>query len=140
MVASPPSSRIMFGISPSGQLSACSVHHQYSARVSPFQAKTGTPSGFSGVPPLPTTAAAAASSWVEKMLHEAQRTSAPRSTSVSIKTAVWIVMCKEPVILAPLRGFCSAYSWRRAINPGISTSASSISLRPQAASARSLTR
>src|SRR6516162_4755277 len=35
-VASPPSSRIMFGDWPSGQLSACSVHHQYSSRVSPF--------------------------------------------------------------------------------------------------------
>ena len=37
-VASPPSSRIMFGPSPSGQSSACSVHHQYSSSVSPFQA------------------------------------------------------------------------------------------------------
>jgi hypothetical protein len=42
-VASPPSSRIMLGPSPSGQVSACSVHHQYSSSVSPFQAKTGTP-------------------------------------------------------------------------------------------------
>ena len=41
-VASPPSSRIMFG-PPSGHVSACSVHHQYSSSVSPFQAKTGTP-------------------------------------------------------------------------------------------------
>ena len=37
-VASPPSSRIMFGPSPSGQTSTCSVHHQYSGSVSPFQA------------------------------------------------------------------------------------------------------
>jgi hypothetical protein len=37
-VASPPSSRIMFGPPPSGQFSTCSVHHQYSSRVSPFQA------------------------------------------------------------------------------------------------------
>ena len=42
-VASPPSSRIMFGPSPSGHVSACSVHHQYSSSVSPFQAKTGMP-------------------------------------------------------------------------------------------------
>ena len=34
--------------------------------------------------------AAAAWSWVEKMLQDAQRTSAPSSTSVSISTAVWI--------------------------------------------------
>src|SRR3954470_18733416 len=37
-VASPPSSRIMLGPSPSGQSSTCSVHHQYSSRDSPFQA------------------------------------------------------------------------------------------------------
>ncbi len=29
---------IMLGAPPSGQLRACSVHHQYSSRVSPFQA------------------------------------------------------------------------------------------------------
>src|SRR3989440_7906499 len=37
-VASPPSSRIMFGPPPSGHSSTCSVHHQYSWSVSPFQA------------------------------------------------------------------------------------------------------
>ena len=58
-VASPPSSRIMFGPSPSGQVSACSVHHQYSSSVSPFQANTGMPAA---------AIAAAAWSWVEKML------------------------------------------------------------------------
>ena len=42
-VASPPSSRIMFGPSWPGQVSACSVHHQYSSSVSPFQANTGMP-------------------------------------------------------------------------------------------------
>src|SRR6201988_5212437 len=76
MVASPPSSRIMFAGS-SGQVSPCSAPHQYSSSVSPFQAKTGTPLGSSGVPCGPTTTAAAAWSSVEKMLHEAQRTSAP---------------------------------------------------------------
>ena len=54
-VASPPSSSSMFGpLSPSGpgsgQLRAWPVHHQYSASVSPFQAKTGTPCGSSAVP------------------------------------------------------------------------------------------
>src|SRR5690242_10405679 len=80
-VTSPPSSRIMFGppTEPSrpsapGQLSACSVHHQYSSSVSPFQAKTGTPLGASTVPSGPTATAAAAASWVEKMLQLAQRT------------------------------------------------------------------
>ena len=38
------------------------------------------------------------------MLQVAQRTSAPSATSVSISTAVWIVMCSEPVIRAPLSG------------------------------------
>src|SRR5574344_256284 len=77
--------------------------------------------------------AAAAWSWVEKMLHEAQRTSAPRALSVSISTAVWMVMCSEPVMRAPLRGCCAANSSRTAIRPGISVSAILISLRPQSA-------
>ena len=37
-VASPPSSRIMLGPVSPGQFRACSVHHQYSSSVSPFQA------------------------------------------------------------------------------------------------------
>ena len=137
-VASPPSSRIMFG-PPSGQVSACSVHHQYSSSVSPFQAKTGMPCGASGVPSGPTATAAAAWSCVEKMLHEAQRTSAPSATSVSIRTAVWIVMCSEPVMRAPLSGCDAANSSRVDIRPGISCSASWISLRPKSASDRSAT-
>src|SRR6201995_5976038 len=54
-VASPPSSSSMFGPPPAspapstGQVSAWLVHHQYSSRVSPFQANTGTPCGSSGV-------------------------------------------------------------------------------------------
>ena len=132
-VASPPSSRIMFGASPFGQVSAWTVHHQYSSRVSPFQAKTGMPLGSSGVPSGPTAIAAAAWSWVEKMLQLAQRTCAPSATRVSIRTAVWMVMCSEPVIRAPRSGWDSAYSARVAIRPGISCSASWISLRPKSA-------
>ena len=97
-VASPPSSRIMLAPASPGQARICWVHHQYSSSVSPFQAKTGTPCGSSAVPSGPTTTAAAAWSWVEKMLQEAQRTSAPSATSVSMSTAVWIVMCSEPAI------------------------------------------
>ena len=51
------------GPPPSGHTSASPVHHQYSGSVSPFQANTGIPRGFSGVPPLagrPTATAAAA--------------------------------------------------------------------------------
>ena len=77
------------------------MHHQYSSSVSPFQAKTGMPFGSSGVPSGPTATAAAAWSWVEKMLQLAQRTWAPSAVRVSISTAVWIVMCSEPVIRAP---------------------------------------
>src|SRR5580693_3157020 len=139
MVASPPSSRIMFGASPSGQVSACSVHHQYSSRLSPFQAKTGMPCGSSGVPSGPTATAAAAWSWVEKMLQDAHLTCAPRAVSVSISTAVWIVMCSEPVIRAPRSGWDAAYSARVAIRPGISCSASWISFRPKSASLMSAT-
>ena len=64
--------------------------------VSPFHAKTGTPA---------FAIAAAAWSCVEKILQLAQRTDAPRSTSVSINTAVWIVMCNEPVMRTPASGF-----------------------------------
>src|SRR3954452_549029 len=141
-VTSPPSSRIMLGpVAPSeeGQVSACSVHHQYSGSVSPFHANTGTPWGFSGVPSGPTATAAAAWSCVEKMLQDAHRTCAPRATSVSIRTAVWIVMCSEPVMRAPRSGCDSPYSRRVAIRPGISCSASWISLRPNAARPRSAT-
>ena len=131
-VASPPSSRIMLG--PTGPASpksnSLSVAHQYSARVSPFHANTETPCGASGVPCGPTTAAAAAWSCVEKMLHDTQRTSAPSDTSVSMRTAVWTVMCREPAMRAPCRGRASAYSRRSSIRPGISCSASRISLRP----------
>src|ERR1700743_1776969 len=129
IVASPPSSRIMLAGS-SGQVSICSAHHQYSSSDSPFQANTGTPAGFSGVPCGPTTIAAAAPSWVEKMLHDAQRTSAPSDTRVSISTAVCTVMCNEPDTRAPCSGCTSWYSRRSVISPGISCSASRISLRP----------
>ena len=44
-VASPPSSTIWLGPWPSPKSRARSVHHQYSSRVSPFQAKTGMPAG-----------------------------------------------------------------------------------------------
>src|SRR5579859_3319713 len=79
-VASPPSSSSKLGppaprpSGPAGQVSAWLVHHQYSSSVSPFQAKTGIPRGSSGVPSGPTATAAAAWSWVEKMLQLAQRT------------------------------------------------------------------
>src|SRR5215472_2829479 len=81
-VASPPSSSSTLGPSAPGQVSACSVHHQYSGSVSPFQANTGMPRGSSGVPSGPTATAAAAWSWVEKMLQLAHRTCAPRATRV----------------------------------------------------------
>ena len=48
--------------------------------------------------------AAAAWSCVEKMLHDAHRTSAPSATRVSMRTAVWMVMCRDPAILAPANG------------------------------------
>ena len=81
--------------------------------------------------------AAAAWSWVEKMLHEAHRTCAPRACKVSISTAVWIVMCRLPVMRAPFSGWVLANSSRIAIRPGISVSAMRISLRPQSARAMS---
>jgi hypothetical protein len=73
------------------------------------------------------------------MLHEAQRTSAPSVFSVSISAAVWIVMCSEPAMRAPFSGLDAPNSARVAIRPGISVSAMASSLRPQSASAMSLT-
>ena len=46
---------------------------------------------------------------VEKILQDAQRTSAPNSTNVSIKIAVWMVMCREPVILTLASGLFDLY-------------------------------
>jgi hypothetical protein len=56
-----------------------------------------------------------------------------------MSTAVWMVMCSEPVIRAPRSGRLGPYSSRSDIRPGISCSASWISLRPNAASERSAT-
>lgn len=64
-------------------------------------------------------------------------TSAPRAVSVSMSTAVCTVICKQPATLAPFRGLESPYRLRMDINPGISFSASSISLRPHSARAMS---
>ena len=136
MVASPPSSRMRFG--PSAKSKILSAAHQYSSRVSPFHAKTGTPAGASGVPE-PTTTAAAASSCVEKMLQLAHRTSAPSATRVSMSTAVCTVMCRLPAMRAPASGAVEAYSSRSAMRPGISLSARRIWCRPASARLRSAT-
>src|SRR5579863_4954944 len=50
-----------------------------------------------------------------------------------------MVMCSEPAIRAPLRGWLGPYSARVAIRPGISISAMASSLRPQPARLMSLT-
>ena len=89
------------------------MQSQYSSKDMPFQAKTGIPD---------SAMAAAAWSCVEKMLQLAHLTDAPKSTSVSIKTAVCIVMCRDPVILTPWRGFDSVYFSLIDIKPGISCS------------------
>src|SRR5690606_29272670 len=46
-------------------------------------------------------------------------------------------MWRQPAILAPLSGFSAPYLARSAISPGISFSASAISLRPHSARLRS---
>ena len=86
------------------------------------------------------TMAAAAWSCVEKMLHEHQRMSPPSFLSVSMSTAVWIVMWSEPAMRAPLSGCAAPYSSTVFMRPGISYSASSISRRPKSASEMSATR
>src|SRR5580693_7295448 len=50
-----------------------------------------------------------------------------------------MVMCREPVMRTPARGFSAAYLRRMDIRPGISCSAIEISLRPQSARLRSAT-
>src|SRR5437667_3550404 len=73
------------------------------------------------------------------MLHDTHRTSAPRSLSVSMRTAVWTVMCRLPITRALASGLLPACCLRRAMRPGISCSARRISLRPNSASERSFT-
>src|SRR5262245_24868840 len=73
------------------------------------------------------------------MLHDTHRTSAPSSVSVSMSTAVWIVMCRLPMMRAPASGFRAPCCLRSAISPGISCSARRISLRPNSACERSFT-
>ena len=68
----------------------------------PSRRRPGHPGGCLGVPSGPTTTAAAAWSWVEKMLQLTQRTSAPRAVRVSMRTAVCTVMCSEPTMLLAL--------------------------------------
>ena len=84
----------------------------------PSTRRPGRPCGSSTVPSGPTATAAAAWSWVEKMLHDAQRTSAPSSTSVSMSTAVWIVMCSEPEMRAPASGLLGPNSARSGTQAG----------------------
>src|ERR1043165_5831231 len=43
---------------------------------------------------------------------------------MTIQTAVWMVICRQPAIRAPFKGFLGPYSARIAIKPGISASAS----------------
>src|SRR5882762_202325 len=52
---------------------------------------------------------------------------------MTIQTAVWIVMCRQPTMRAPASGCAAPNSSRNAISPGISVSAIAISRRPQPA-------
>merc|ERR1719337_826443 len=130
-VASPPSSTSWSHPSTPGHVIICSVHHQYSGRVSPFQANTVA------VPAL--AIAAAAWSCVLKMLQEHQRTLAPMAARVSISTPVWMVMCKDPLMFKPLNGWDGPNSFLAAMRPGISCSARVNSLRPNSARPMSFT-
>ena len=104
-VASPPSSTIMFGPCPSPKSNSCvgapPVLLQGLALPGEHRGAAGLLDGAVG----PTTTAAAASSWVEKMLQDTQRTWAPSATRVSMSTAVWTVMCSEPATRAPASGW-----------------------------------
>lgn len=130
-VASPPSSTMSSGPLPSSQVKQSTVKFQYYSRVYPFQAKTLAVSAWA--------IAAAAWSWVEKMLQLHHLTLAPKWWRVSIRTAVWMVIWSEPEILAPLKGFLAPNSSLNCISPGISTSAKSSSFLPHSARVMSLT-
>src|SRR5690606_6615257 len=106
LVRSPPSSKIIFnGLRSSPKNKVCSMHQSNSCSFIPCHAYTGIPAA---------AIAAAAWSWVEKMLQELQVTSAPNATKVSIRTAVCMVMCRHPAIRAPFNGCSDPYSLRRA--------------------------
>ena len=60
------------------------------------------------------------------------------ATSVSMRTAVSIVMWRQPATRAPLSGCAALYSARSDIRPGISFSAIRIFLRPSSARVLSL--
>merc|ERR1719352_2027045 len=79
-VASPPSSTSWSQPSLPGTVIICSVHHQYSGSVSPFHANTVEVPAFA--------MAAAAWSWVLKMLQEHHLTLAPKAAKVSMRTPV----------------------------------------------------
>ena len=100
-VRSPPSSRIMFGVQPSGPRTVCSMHHQNSSSLMPFQANTGMP------------AAATPRRRGPGSRRCCRTTSAPwrrAPVSVSISTAVWIVMCRQPAMRAPFSGLdCAVF-------------------------------
>jgi hypothetical protein len=63
----------------------------------------------------------------------------PSATSVSIRTAVWIVIWSDPAMRAPFSGCDGPNSSRMATRPGISVSAMVISVRPQFARPMSFT-
>lgn len=75
-VASPPSSTSSCGPSPLGQVRHCSVHHQYSSSVSPFQAKTAAESR-----------AIAAAAWSCKEVNVSNRAHSLSQTRSSAKIA-----------------------------------------------------
>lgn len=60
-------------------------------------------------------------------------TLAPRAMRVSMRTAVSMVMCRQPAMRAPFSGLEAEYISRMRIRPGISFSAMSRALRPQEA-------
>ena len=82
-----------------------------------------------------TTGGSSVGAWscVEKMLKEDQVTLAPSSMRVLISTAVWMVMWRQLVILAPWRALEGPYFCQRYIRPDISFSARVSSFLPQSA-------
>ena len=139
-VASPPSSRIMFGPSPSGQaqrllgappvlLERLALPGEDRDALRVLGRALGADGDRGGGVVLRREDVARAPSAPRRRARRASR-SAPRSGSSC---------AASPMMRAPLSGCAAAYSSRIDIRPGISCSARRISLRPNSASERSAT-
>ena len=121
-VASPPSSRIMLDVPPSGHSKMRWVYSQYSSSVSPLYANTGMPRGGDGGGGVVLRREDVARCPAHVGAERLQRLDQHRGLDRHVQRAG---------DARALQRLLRAYSSRIAIRPGISVSAIAISLRPQ---------